>query len=65
VGDHSDYPSCSEADLAFCALAAQQTNSAEQIDALYRRSKLFREKWDEKRGEHTYGEITIAKALGG
>lgn len=64
-GDVSDYPSYSEAELALCSLAAQFTNSAEQIDSLYRRSKLFRAKWDEKRGEHTYGEITLAKALGG
>lgn len=64
-GDSSDYQSPSEADLAFCALTAQQTNSGEQIDALYRRSKLFRHKCDEMRGDQTYGQITIAKALGG
>jgi putative DNA primase/helicase len=64
-GDVSDYPSYSEAELALCSLAAQFTNSAEQIDSLYRRSKLFRARWDGKRGEHTYGEITLAKALGG
>lgn len=35
----------------------------EIIDSLFRKSKLIREKWDEKRGEVTYGEGTIYKVL--
>jgi hypothetical protein len=33
------------------------------IDRLFRRSGLYREKWDERRGERTYGEITMDKAI--
>lgn len=62
-GNTEDYPSFSEAELALCSFAAQFTSDPEQIDFLYRSSKLCRAKWDEKRGEQTYGEMTIAKAL--
>jgi putative DNA primase/helicase len=36
------------------------------IDRLYRRSALMRAKWDERHAADgaTYGEMTIAKALG-
>lgn len=37
----------------------------EQIDRLFRASAMLRPKWDEQRGAHTYGELTIAKALDG
>ena len=33
-----------------------------RVDRLFRRSKLMRDKWDEKRGKRTYGELTIAGA---
>jgi hypothetical protein len=57
-GDHS------AADLALCNRLAGVTNgNATQIDRLFRRSGLMRPKWDEKRGERTYGERTIAVAL--
>jgi len=32
------------------------------MDALFRQSKLYRDKWDERRGSETYGERTIAAA---
>ena len=59
------YPSSSEADLALCNLLAFYTsNDAARMNRLFRRSGLYREKWDEHRGEAgTYGEITIAKAI--
>ena len=63
-GHIDDYPSPSEADLALCCILAfwcQKDTS--QIDRLFRSSKLFREKWDEKHGDQTYGELTIAKAV--
>jgi putative DNA primase/helicase len=52
-----------EADLALCALIAFYTRDPEQIDRLFRRSGLMRPKWDEPRGEETYGAMTIRKAL--
>jgi len=63
-GDHSDYPSQSEADLALCnELAFWCGNNPQQIDRLFRQSKLYRKKWDEKHGAKTYGEMTILKAI--
>jgi hypothetical protein len=64
-GDHSDYASQSEADLALCGLIAYHTQDKEQIDRLFRRSKLYRPKWDEKHGKLTYGAMTIHKSLEG
>jgi hypothetical protein len=62
-GDHSAYPSQSEADLAFCNLARIYCGrNPARIDRLFRRSGLMREKWDEKHGEQTYGQMTIEKA---
>jgi hypothetical protein len=58
-----DYPSQSEADLAFCCLLAFWTQDPTQIDRLFRISGLMRAKWDEKRGAQTYGARTIAEAL--
>ena len=58
------YPSQSEADLALAGILAIYTGGDEvQIDRLFRASGLYRDKWDEQRGEKTYGEKTIAKAL--
>ena len=60
------YDSQSSADLAFCSLLAFWTNKdAEQMDRIFRTSNLIRDKWDTKRGEVTYGEMTIAKAIDG
>ncbi|WP_169313114.1 phage/plasmid primase, P4 family [Acetonema longum] len=53
----------SAADLALCLLLAFWTQNPEQIDRLFRESKLFRDKWDAPRGDCTYGEITIKTAL--
>lgn len=58
------YNSQSEADAAFCSLLAFWTNkNARQMDEIFRTSKLYREKWDMKRGQKTYGEITIESAI--
>jgi putative DNA primase/helicase len=65
-GDTSGYPSQSEADLALCGIVAYwSAGQASLIDAAFRRSKLFRDKWDESRGDQTYGQRTIAAALDG
>jgi primase-polymerase (primpol)-like protein len=35
----------------------------QQVDAIYRTIKLFREKWDERPDDGTYGSKKIAKQL--
>lgn len=46
-GDYSDYGSQSEADAALCAMIAFRTGAApELIDAVFRGSALYREKWN-------------------
>lgn len=62
-GDISGYPSQSEADIALCGILAFYTQDAYQIDSLFRRSALYRPKWDEKHGTQTYGNATIETAL--
>ncbi|MFD2446691.1 phage/plasmid primase, P4 family [Bacillus sp. CGMCC 1.16607] len=60
----SSYSSDSEADLAMCNYLAYWTNgNAEQMDRLFRRSALYRAKWDKKNAGSTYGLNTIEKAL--
>lgn len=62
----SIYSSQSSADLAFCSLLAFWTNKdTAQMDRIFRSSKLMREKWDTRRGDTTYGEMTIEKAVSG
>lgn len=59
------YDSQSQADLALIGLLSKWVGgSAAQLDDLFRGSGLFRDKWDEQRGELTYGDRTIARALG-
>lgn len=54
----------SAADLALCNLLAFWIGKdATRMDRLFRRSGLFREKWDEKHGARTYGQMTIDKAV--
>ena len=55
----------SAADLALCnSLAFWCGIDPGRIDALFRLSGLMRaEKWDSSRGETTYGQLTIEKAL--
>ena len=65
-GDTSGYDSPSEADLALCSELAFWTGpDAVRIDALFRQSSLYWDKWDERRGQQTYGEMTVARALEG
>ena len=57
------YASQSEADIAFCNHLAFWTQKDEQqMDRIFRSSGLYREKWDQKRGTLTYGQLTIQKA---
>jgi hypothetical protein len=57
-----DYPSLSEADEALCyRLAFWTGRDASRIDALYRQSGLYRDKWERE----DYREPTIKKAIDG
>ncbi len=64
-GDLSDYNNDqSRADQALCNILAFWCNgNTKQMDRIFRNSGLMREKWDEKRGANTYGEITLNEAV--
>ena len=65
-GSIAGYESQSEADLALCGMLGFYTGpDPAQLDRLFRQSGLYRDKWDERHGPGTYGEITIGKALDG
>jgi len=65
-GNCSGYPSQSEADLALCShLAFWFEGDMTAMDEAFRTSGLMREKWNELRGEETYGQKTITKAVTG
>lgn len=58
------YNSHSEADMAFANDLAFWTNrDYGKMDAIFRQSSLYRDKWDQKRGDQTYGDITLNKAI--
>lgn len=60
IGDGSQ----SSADQAFCnTLAFWCLCDAALMDAIFRRSGLYRQKWDKRRGAKTYGQITIDRAI--
>jgi hypothetical protein len=56
-------PDPSSADAALVAMVAFWTQDFDQLDRLFRRSGLMRPKWDEKRGQTTYGQRPIAAVL--
>jgi len=67
-GDFSDYPSQSEADLAFCShLSNILRADRERINNIFKKSGLYRPKWEEKHCSdgRTYGEETINKVISG
>ena len=58
------YQSQSEADMAFCNMLAFWTGKNKtQMDRIVRMSGLYREKWDNKHGKATYGEMTLDNAI--
>ena len=59
------YSSQSDADLAFCNLLYMAHADQIQADDIFRRSRLMRPKWDERRGDRTYAEMTIDKSFDG
>ncbi len=66
-GDISDYDNdASRADQALASMLAFWTRgNKEQIDRIFRNSKIYRNKWDEKHyaDGSTYGQVTIQKAI--
>jgi putative DNA primase/helicase len=52
--DHSASDAALVAHLAFWT-----GNDPDRIDRLFRMSALYRSKWDERRGDRTYGQVTI------
>jgi putative DNA primase/helicase len=63
-GDWAGYPSQSEADLSLCTMLAFWTGrDMKRMDRLFRQSGLMRGKWNERRGDKTYGEKTIQHAI--
>jgi hypothetical protein len=64
AGDwNKHFNSHSEADSSVAFSLAFYTKDAGQIDRMFRTSGLMRAKWDERHGQQTYGQMTIAKAL--
>ena len=65
-GDFSEYPSQSEADMAFCSILAFWCGGdIALMDKIYRSSGLMREKWDRRQSGSTYGAITLNNAVAG
>lgn len=64
-GDTSAYGGdSSRADAAICNILCFWTHGNRMlIDSIYRQSALMRDKWDSTRGNSTYGEMTIDKAI--
>lgn len=63
-GDFSEYPSQSEADMAFCnMLAFWCGKDIEKMDDIFRQSGLMRDKWDRKQSGSTYGQLILKKAI--
>ncbi|MDE6834953.1 MAG: hypothetical protein K2J39_12025, partial [Ruminococcus sp.] len=63
-GDFSDYPSQSEADMAFCnMLAFWCGRDIDKMDDIFRQSGLMRDKWDRKQSGSTYGKLIMKKAI--
>lgn len=57
------FGSQSEADSSVVFTLAYYTKDPVQIDRVFRQSRLFRPKWDERHGTRTYGQMTIDNAL--
>ncbi|MGX0001683.1 phage/plasmid primase, P4 family [Staphylococcus cohnii] len=58
------YDSQSEADMALANdLAFWTARDPKKMDDIFRKSNLYRDKWDEQRGDYTYGDMTINRAI--
>lgn len=54
----------SEDDFALACAIAECSSDPEQIERIMRKSVNVRSKWDERRGDKTYLQVTIDKAMG-
>lgn len=62
--EQHNFTSQSQADLSLCgALMFYCGNQKETVDRIFRTSALMRSKWDEPRGEQSYGELTLQKSV--
>ncbi len=62
--EEAGYTNRSVAEFAFMRIARWWCDDdAGAMDRWYRHSRLYRPKWDEPRGDTTYGALTIANAL--
>jgi putative DNA primase/helicase len=61
--DRGEGDDASAADMALIGCFKFYTQDAEQIDRLMRRSKLARDKYDDRRGDGTYLNYSIERAL--
>lgn len=60
------FGSASEADASLVSILHWWTRGdAARVERLFTRSKLWRPKWDSRRGAETYGQRTIRKIAGG
>ncbi len=58
------YPSQSEADLSFANMLAFWTQrDKNKMDSIFRKSGLYRPKWDSRRGSSTYGNYILDRAI--
>ena len=65
-GDTSAYGyDHSAADMALAGFTARQGCTPDEVDLVFRASRLYRPKWDEMRGATTYGQRTIETAFEG
>lgn len=63
-GEISNSKSHSEADMSLAMLLAFWCRGdIEQMDRIFRRSGLMRDKWNEMRGNVTYGQMTLENAV--
>ena len=64
-GDTVGYININEADMALCSILSFWTKKdVNQIDRIFRSSKLYRPEWDEIKGQgKTYGQITIGSVV--
>ncbi len=64
AGEIPEGKSSSEADMSLASYLAFWSNGdIEQMDRLFRKSGLMRDKWDRAQSGSTYGEITLNKAV--
>ena len=63
-GDTTGFESHSSADLGLCAILAYWSDrNFNIIDEIFRSSGMYREKWNKRIGNTTYGAMTINKAI--